>query len=536
MTKRWKILIIIFSVIGAALVGRLAYIQITGHEDLSAAAYAQQQIVLEGADTRGTIYDRNGNPIAGQQQEYIYIIEEKNFDGETMNALNQLGAEEVPGQKGAYRVFTSQTYLKSIGERLIRNSDAYILEAGRRYQENQSAVHIIGYVNQRDSSGASGLELQYDEMLSMLNKKVSTTADINGELLHGKGLTVTTAAETDSSVRDGITTTLDLTLQKKVEEILDGTKKNGAVVVTKSDTGEILASASTPAFDPRNVEEYMESNDGELINKVTQGEYPPGSVFKIVVAAAALEAGISPDAMFSCSGSETIDGRTIECSTGGETGHGSISFTDAFADSCNCSFIQIARQIGADAIIDMAWNMGLGDTVLMQYPDEKNGNLMTSEESAGAAIANLALGQGETLVTPLQIAKITGIITNGGLNTDLYLVLEQEDINEANRCISNETAEKLQNMMEETMLTGTGRRLEADVSMAAKTGSAESIQGGVEVVHGWITGYVPAENPEYVITVFIEDGRSGSGSAGPLFAEVAQYLSDSHMIQYELGF
>lgn len=536
MTKRWKILIIIFSAAAVALVGRLAYIQIAGHTDLSAAAYAQQQIILEGADTRGTIYDRNGNPIAGQQQEYIYIIEEKNFDGETMNALKQLGAEEVPGQKGAYRVFTSQTYLKSTGERLIRNSDAYILEAGRRYQENQSAVHIIGYVNQSDSSGASGLELQYDETLSMLVKKVSATADINGELLHGKGLTVTTAAEIDSYVRDGIKTTLDLTLQKKVEEILGASEKNGAIVVTNCDTGEILASASTPTFDPRKVEEYMQSSNGELINKVTQGEYPPGSVFKIVVAAAALEEGISPDTIFSCTGSEIIDGRTVECSTGGETGHGFISFTDAFADSCNCAFIQIAQQIGADSIIAMAHKLGLGEKVLYQYPDEKSGNLMTADNSAGAAIANLALGQGETMVTPLQIAKMTGIIANGGIDTDLYLVMGQEAINETERCISTETVDKLQKMMEETMMTGTGEGLEAGTSMAAKTGSAESIQGGTEVVHGWITGYVPAEDPEYVITIFVEDGRSGSGSAGPLFAEVAQYLSDSRMIQYELGF
>lgn len=536
MTKRWKILIITFTVITVALVGRLVYIQIAGHEDLSAAAYAQQQIVLNGADTRGTIYDRNGNPIAGQQQEYIYIIEEKNFDGETMNALNQLNAKEVPGQKGAYRVFTSETYLKSTGERLIRNSDAYILEAGRRYQENQSAVHMIGYINQSDSSGASGLEVQYDDILSMLNKKVSTTADINGQLLRGKGLTVTTAADTDSYIKDGITTTLDLTLQKKVEEIMGASDKKGAAIVTKSDTGEILASVSTPGFDPGKVEEHMKSNDGELINKVTQGEYPPGSVFKIVVAAVALESGISPDEVFSCSGSETIDGRTVACNTGGETGHGSISFADAFADSCNCAFIQMAQRVGADAIIDMARKMGLGDTVLSQYPGEKSGNLMTSGQSTGAAIANLALGQGQTLVTPLQVAKMTGIIANGGLDTNLSIVMGQDEIQVTDRCISEETAKKLQKMMKKTMLTGTGKGLKSDISMAAKTGSAESMQAGVEVVHGWITGYVPAESPEYVITVFVEDGRSGSGAAGPLFAEIAQYLGDSHMIQYEIGF
>ncbi len=536
MTKRWKSLIICTAVIFAVLAGRLAYIQLLGHGDLSAAAYAQQQIILEGADTRGTIYDRYGNPIAGQQQEYIYIIEEAEFDGETMNALNELGAEEVPGQKGDYRVFTSETYIKSTGERLIRNSDAYILEAGRRYSEEQAAAHIIGYVNPSDNSGASGLELQFDQELSMLDKQVSAAADVNGSLLQGRGLTVTTAADADSYVKDGITTTLDLTLQKKVEEILADEEFYGAAVVAKSDTGEILASASTPVFDPAEVKHYMDSRNGELVNKVTQGEYPPGSVFKIVVVAAAIEAGIDTDEMFSCSGSETVEGKTVGCSTGGAQGHGMISFEEAFADSCNCAFIQIARRTGAASILDMAERMGLGKKVLDQYPDEKEGNLMTEQESGGASIANLALGQGETLVTPLQVANMTGMIANEGLDTGMYLVLDRDEINEADRVLDADTAKTLQQMMEKTMTEGTGRKLKAVPSMAGKTGSAESVQAGIEVVHGWITGYVPAEEPEYIITVFMEDGRSGSASAGPVFAEIAQYLYDSMMINYEVVF
>lgn len=536
MTKRWKFLIIFFGLSIAALAGRLAYIQIMGNDDLSAAAYAQQQIVLSGADMRGTIYDRNGNPIAGQQQEYIYIIENRNFDGETMNALNELDAREVTGQKGAYRVFTSENYLKKTGQRLINNSDAYILEAGRRYSENQSAVHMIGYVNPADSSGVSGLELQYDEELSMLKKKVSTTADINGELLRGKGLTVTTAADEDSYVKSGITTTLDLGLQKKVEEILADSGKNGAIIVTQSDTGEILASASTPVFDPRDVKEHMESDDGELVNKVTQGEYPPGSVFKIVVAAAALKKGISPDAVFHCSGSMDLSGKTVRCSTGGESGHGDISFSDAFADSCNSAFIQIAQQTGTENILQMAESLGLGHVVLNEFPGEKSGRLMESEAAAGAGIANLALGQGETLVTPVQIARMTGIIANDGIDPGVHLVITRDEIDEANRCISKDVADALRKMMRKTMTNGTGESLDIKVTAGAKTGSAQSTRSGAEVVHGWMTGYVPAESPEYVITVFVDNGRSGSKSAGPLFSEVADYLAESQMIQTEVGF
>lgn len=550
MRKRWKALVIAGAVLFAALTGRLAYIQIAGHDDLSAAAYAQQQIILEGSDRRGTIYDRSGNPIAGQQQEYIYIIKAEDFDGETMNALNEVSAEEIKGQKGQYRVFASEDYSKKTAARLIRNSDAYIIEAGRRYSDDQPAVHMTGYVNKDDSRGASGIELMYDEELSAFEKTVSAPADVKGTLLQGTGLTVVSAADGDVFIKDGIITTLDLSLQKKIEQILADSPKSGAITVTDCDTGEILAAASTPVFDPANVEKYIDSDDGELINKVTQGEYPPGSVFKIVVAAAALEKGIDPDRVYTCSGSEDVGGRTVGCSTGGATGHGSITFEDAFADSCNCAFIQIAQETGTGDILEMAERMGLGSTVLDGYPGEKDGNLVTEEESQGAAVANIALGQGEILTTPLQIAKLTGIVANGGIDPGVHLVINESGVVEAERILGEDTAADIQRMMRKTMLTGTGRGLtESDkgepegsgnrekvqVPMAAKTGSAQSVQGGTEVVHGWITGYVPAEDPEYVITVFVEDGRSGSGSAGPLFAAVSRWLAGSGMIQYEMG-
>lgn len=536
MRKRWRCLGIILGILMAALMVRTAYIQILGKEDLSAAAHTQQRIVLDGADSRGTIYDRNGTPLAGGQQEYIYIIEAEKFDGETGNALKQVNAQEVPNEGGMYRVFTSKRYSKKIGTRLICNSEAYILEAGRRYQKKQPAVHLIGYVTSKDGSGASGLELQYDKELSLYNKKVATVADVKGHLLRGTGLAITTAQEKDTYVKDGITTTLDFGLQTFVEDVLEKTSYNGAAVVTKVDTGEIVASASTPTFDPSAVSQYMESSNGELINKVTQGQYPPGSVFKIVVAAAALEAGISVDSTYTCSGSEVVNGRTVKCSTGGKSGHGTITLTDAFAKSCNCAFIQLGKQMGAEAILQMAQNLGFGQAVLDGYPGEKSGNLSSLEQVQGTAIANLSIGQGQLLASPLQIAKMTNIVANAGVDVGLHIVSQQDENEMESQCFSAETAQRLLAMMRQTMLIGTGSNLESNLSIAAKTGSAESTQGGIEVVHGWMTGCVPANEPQYTITVFMENGRSGSGSAGPVFQEIAQYISDSYLLETEMNF
>lgn len=519
-----------------ALMGRLFYIQIIGHEALARTAGTQQSIALEGANSRGLIYDRNGTPLVGNNQEYIFIIEDQNFDGETMNALNQLRAEEIENKGSGYRVFSSEQYDKEIGERLIRNSSAYIIEAGRRYGENQKAAHILGYVNPKDQSGAAGLELMYDQELSLYQKRLSAAADVKGRILQGKGLAVSTSMDEDSYVKKGITTTLEAGIQSAAEEILRGTEKDGAIVVLKSGTGEIMAAASTPGFDPSEIETYMEGDGDELVNKVTQGEYPPGSIFKIVVAAAALEQGIEPSEAFHCAGYEVINGKKVKCQTGGEKGHGKITFEDAFAKSCNSAFIQLGQKIGAEAILDMAERMGLGHEALEGYPGEKAGNLMSLGQSSGAAIANLSIGQGETLVTPLQAARMTNLIASGGYDPGVSLVLEEESREESDPVLSEEITEKLRKMMARTITDGSASALKADVSMAAKTGSAESSMGGQDVVHGWITGFAPAETPEYTITVFVEDGKSGSGSAGPLFEKMVRYLSDSGNFERPVGF
>lgn len=541
MKKRLYKVMIVLGVLLLGLAGRLAYIQILGHEDLAQAAAAQQLIALEGANSRGMIYDRNQTPLVGNNREYIFIIQEKNFDGEAMNALSALSAEEIKNGDNGYRVFASKQYHKDLGQRLIRNSSAYIIEAGRRYSKQQKAVHILGYVNPQDSSGAAGIELMCDEELSLLNKRIFTTADVRGRIIPGRGLVVKTNMDRDSYVKKGVVTTLDTGLQGAAEEILKSTDRNGAIVVLKSRTGELVASASTPDFDPSNVKQYMESNSDELVNKVTQGEYPPGSVFKIAVAAAALEQGIPLEKNFFCKGYSMINGQRVNCKTGGETGHGTITLKEAFAQSCNSAFIQLGQELGADEILDMAGRLGLGKRALEAYPQEKNGNLMTPRQSSGAAIANLAIGQGETLVTPLQVAHMTNIIAAGGVDPGIFLLQENQlkEKGEEEQVLSKETAQGLSEMMAQTMITGSGKSLASEavgVSMAAKTGSAESYMGDREVVHGWITGFVPAGSPEYTITVFIEAGESGSQSAGPLFVQMAQYLRDSGSFEDPVNF
>ncbi|MEG0830497.1 MAG: penicillin-binding transpeptidase domain-containing protein [Anaerovoracaceae bacterium] len=534
MNKRIKVLCIALGVIFLALVVRLGYIQLIGHEDLSAVAKSQQLIAIQGVNSRGLIYDRNNRPLVGNNQEYITIIKENKFTQEAETILNTMGAREIPNKGSGYKVFTAKEYDKALGQQLVDKFSAYIIEAGRRYKDGQTGVHLLGYVNEQDGTGITGIEKMCDGELRLLQKKIYTTADVMGNIIGGQSLVISTAMDKDSYVKKGVTITLDGDMQQGLEEILSEENTPCGGVILDSESGEILASASTPTFNPNKISTYMDSNENQLVNKVTQGEYPPGSIFKIIVAAAALEQGMSTEDTFHCKGYENINGKKIKCQTGGEKGHGKITFHQAFAQSCNSSFIQIGEKVGAQGIIDMAQKFGLGEKTLVNYPDEKVGNLMETDQAAGAAIANLSIGQGEILATPIQMAKMTNIIALEGIDAGVHVIEDKEDQGES-RVISKETAVKIKKMMEEVMKTGSGKELSAEVEMAGKTGSAQGILGNEEVVHGWFTGFVPAKNPEYTITVLVENGKSGSQSAGPIFEKIVKYLEDSKSFSQAFG-
>lgn len=520
----WGLLLIL-----TALACRLAYIQILGHDELYAATRSQSLISLEGSNTRGIIYDRNGEALVADEKKYVYIIKEDNFTKGAETLLDKVNAARINSDNEGYYVFSSADYDKETGHKLIENYGAYILQAAARYSEEQVATHLIGYVNKKDNSGAAGLELMCDEQLSGLNRNVYAVADVKGNILPGRGLLITSDDENDSYIKEGIRTTVDRDLQTEVENIIDENENNCAVVVLDSNTGGVVAMASTPGFDPNNADSYMNNTGSELINKATQGAYPPGSIFKIVVAAAALENGIDTDKTYSCVGNVELEEISIKCDTGGEGGHGSISFEDAFAKSCNSFFIQLGREIGEEAIIETAEKMGLGQRKLADYPQEVKGHVTNERQAQGDGIGNLSIGQGELLVTPIQAAAMTNIIANGGIDKGVHILMDEEESQK--QVISQKTAVEVGKMMKKVTEDGTGGIIEPALDGSArasvKTGTAEYYSDGETKTHGWMTGFTPCDNPEYVITVFVEGGNSGALSAGPIFRDIINYLEES---------
>lgn len=530
MAKNLKKLTVFILVAVLLLVCRLAYIQIVGGKELTEATNAQSLISLEGSNTRGIIYDRNGAALVADSKRYIYIIKKSDFDFQTAKLLKSIDAGEVSSDNEEYYVYYSSHYDKSAAKRLSDKYNAYILQASARYSDEQLAEHLIGYVNKQDSSGAAGLELMFDEQLNPLNRHVYAAADVNGNLLPGRGLIITSDKQKDSSVKEGIRTTVDKELQKAVEGIIEEAGMNCAVAVLDSNSGGISAMACAPGFNPNEIDSYLESGDNELVNKVTQGQYAPGSVFKIIMAAAALEEGIGSDKVFACKGYTDTEGLKIKCETGGDEGHGKITMDQAFAYSCNSYFIKLGKELGSDKIIEYAKRFHLGEKAFEGYPQESTGYLMNESQRLGAAVANLSIGQGETLVTPLQIARITNVIAGRGIDKGVHILMEEEATDE--QIISKNTAEKICEMMESVSDYGTAGFLEmkeadGSVQAAVKTGTSEYVSNGVTETNAWITGYTPCDNPEYTITVLVEGGASGAAAAGPVFKQIIEYLKKS---------
>ena len=526
LKKIWIFICILF----LALTLRFAYIQLIGHEELASATRAQSLISLEGCNTRGMIYDRYGKAIVADSKRYVYIIEEDEFDTRTRKHLSEINAYRISGDNEGYYVYSSLHYDKKIGKKLIRESDAYILQAAPRYGSDQMAEHLIGYVNQEDMTGAAGLELMYDDRLCGLNREVYAAADVNGNILSGRGLIITSDSDTDVYFKEGIRTTLDKELQEEVEAVIEEYESSCAVVVLDTATGGVAAMACTPGFDPNNVAHHALGDGDELMNKVTQGTYPPGSVFKTVVAAAALEKGVEPEKTYTCRGHVSLNEIDIRCETGGEEGHGQIGLYDAFAQSCNSYFVQLGKEIGAQEIIDMAADMGYGNHILERFPYESSGHMMTETECAGDGIGNLSIGQGETLATPLQVAAMTNIIACCGEDKGVHLLMD--DNNENEKTISYDTAERIRKMMGLVVTEGTASSLMLydageNPKAAAKTGTAEFMNGSDMQTHSWITGFAPFEEPEYTITVLVEGGSENAETAGPIFKRIIEYLEKS---------
>ncbi len=391
-------------------------------------------------------------------------------------------------------------------------------EEVRDYPYENLFSHVIGY----STNGRLGVEAQTNYYLINSNAPLSEKAalDIKGEKYPG----------------DTVITTLDVNLQQVASTALGVYK--GAVIVTNPTTGEILAMVSKPDFNPEEIEaiwdELVSDKDSSiLLNRVTQGLYPPGSTFKIVTALEYIRQNPDtyPNYSYQCSGSIVKGEDKIQCYHGAV--HNTVNFYKSFAKSCNTSFANIGLSLNKNQFSDSLKDLLFGEDLPLTIPYNKS-NVNVSEEITTADMMQVSIGQGTTSITPIHLNMITCAIANNGMLMKPYVVSKVEnsvgnvikkfEASSYKRLLSEAEAAALSDLMTGVVTDGTASRLDGLAYTAAgKTGSAEygTIKGDS---HAWFTGYAPVENPEICVTIIIE----GAGAGGDYAVPIAKRIFDAY--------
>lgn len=335
------------------------------------------------------------------------------------------------------------------------------------------------------------------------------------------------ALENKSRKGNDLTMTVDANLQYTASQAMGGNK--GAVVVLNYKTGEILTMLSTPGFDPADldgIKQAAEGDDARLLNRATQGRYPPGSTFKVVVAIAALENGLVDDNWsYNCTGELDLPGAPLGC-----TGvHGEVNLQEAFAHSCNTAFATLGAQVGAKKLVQTAERLGFNKEFLFQDLTLYSSKLELSALEGPDALARASIGQHEDLMTPMHLAMIGAAVANGGVMPDLKLVNRGGSIlptlSAGGRVMSASTAEQMRVLMRSVVTEGTGTAAAVSgVKVCGKTGSAQV--GGGAAAHAWFVGFIEEDEHPLAIAVLVENGDSGGRVAAPVAAAVLRDALD----------
>lgn len=405
----------------------------------------------------------------------------------------------------------------------------------RRYAPMPFAPQLLGYRN-AEGQGVAGLEAACDSVLtdSATKRSIFCAVSAKGDFIDAQA-----PREVESYGNGaGIMLTLDASLQRMCESIAGQMIDKGCIVVMETATGRVRACVSMPTFDPSNLAESLAAEDTAFINRAISN-FNVGSVYKPLLAGAALEAGISPDETYECEGSIEVDGHVYRCAHG--KGHGTVTMSDALAVSCNGYFIQLGQRLGPDAIVQYSQTMGLGEsTVIFNTFKTARGNLPTVEDLQNTgALASVSFGQGTLLATPLQITAFMNTIANGGVYLSPTLVegIVNEYTGEVTQSLYDpvirqgfqpQTVSALQDMLIDVVENGLGKEAKPLHGMAAgKTSSAQTgryDEDGEEIMDAWFAGYYPAEQPQYTIAVLLDSGTHSSEDACKVFSKVSSAL------------
>lgn len=549
LIKRTIILGFVFLMVFSFLGLQLYRIQIIHGKRLAEVAFSQRAQKLPLQVPRGDILDRNLEPFTNQMKELsccafpVIIPAQQREDiaenlADILPLKQEMILEKLVKPVSPHVIYEPLTLKMQLEISSLDMPGVIVIDKRMRYGIPGMAHHVLGYLKEWNSQGVSGVEKSENSILQHQEREnVVAMVDARRGIISGLGVRRQPA---NKEKERHVVLTLDKKIQQCVEQIMNRYISSGAVIVLKPQTGEILAMASRPDFQPEapNFQEEDTEENGKLLNRGIRS-FPLGSVFKVVVAAAALEEKIvDQEEKFFCPGYIKVGNRMIKCHEYKSGGHGKITFPEGMVHSCNVVFIELANRLGKERLMKYAQKFGFGEKTGIGLSEEMVARLPDISKMYCGDLANTAIGQGKIEVTPLQVAQMMEIVANNGVRVPLMLTKEVRDgegtliekfnKRQSTRVISLDTAYAIQKMLVDVTLKGTGQHAQVKGTVVAgKTGTAQTgrrDEDGNEMTHAWFVGYAPAAQPKYVVAVFAENGGSGGGVAAPVFREIVERL------------
>ncbi len=523
MNNRRMLGLFLFFVAGFTLLQARLFVLMTKNSTAETAA-TQSLYRKTVATHRPEFYDTNGSRITGAQGiEYAVVYPKDDNAYELLSYLDEQGVEMLlEGMSG-----TSPFVVPLASSPEEGAYDLVTIE--QRYAQPQPAAHLIGYLDY-DGKGVSGLESAFEEYFSQNLTHTVLETQVNAQGVPVSG--AQTRVYEDGYNAAGVQLSIDLRIQKLCEQIADEMIVSGAVIVLETETGKIRAMVSCPDFDPSDIAASLQAENSPLLNKALTA-YNVGSIYKPVLAACALNAGLSASFTYECTGTITVDGQSYSCNDG--TAHGVVDMEQALVHSCNTYFIALGQQLGASAVYNTACSIGANRRIeLWDGFSSASANMPTLQQLGEyGELCNHCFGQGKLLLTPLHVAAATNALARGGEYIEPTLIEavggEKQSEGRTARIFDEQAAAAVAEYLQSVVDGGTGSNAKPSLTTAAgKTGTAQTgtyNEDGTERVVGWFTGWFPAEEPEYTVVVMTEDAGYGFESAAPVFAKIADEIA-----------
>ncbi len=588
--SRFWLICLFFAAWSCLIAARLFVLQVAQHQEFVERAQKQQQRTFEVAPRRGVLYDRNLHELAMTVQvDSIYAVPSKIDDKQTAaHALSaivhtdpqdaQTTEEQIAARLNNLRNFAwvARRVTPEVAARVhaLTGTGAgsgansikgiyFTKEFQRFYPDNEIAAQVLGYVGV-DDNGLGGLEQKFEAQLHGVPGRMYTAMDARRRVLG--------SSEHDPEPGRNLVLTIDEDIQFLAERALDHAMQrtqaeNGTVVVEDVQTGQILALAIRPTFNPN---AFRRTKPELLLDRAVSDVYEPGSTFKLVTYAAALQEHlVTPDTMINCQGGKIdLYGRVIHDDQS-DRGIGTVSVATALARSSDVGVIKVALLLGPERLYKYIRAFGFGQRTDIELPGETRGLLRPVKDWQPASIGYVAIGQ-EEAVTPVQLVSMVSTIANGGVYLPPHILMPgQLDPTTPNqrpaplqgapfrpggdlpnplpagsrRVLSTLTAAEMRKMMEGVVLYGTGKEAQLNgYSSGGKTGTAQKIDPVTHLYNknlhiGSFAGFAPVNNPVIAVAVIIDSPKGqyyGSDVAAPAFAEVAQQVLEYLGVRHDI--